>query len=400
MNNPYMVFIDFDGTITENDVGYEMFKSFTSAATEPIVQAYRQGEVNSLDCLTRECKIWNASSVDQTKVFAYLDGQTLRPGIEEFLIELGKLQIKPMILSEGFDFYINRILSLHKLGNLERVMNIARFEKGRLSPEFPHYKFGCLECSSCKGYHIRRLRPPNSCAIYIGDGHSDLHASLTADIVFARSHLSELLKGAKRRFFPFNSFYDISAELKNIRQIGLFAQSEKINFCRFSERSKENIRKLWESSEVMRYVGYPFGLGWSRAKYNDHWKKLLKDEQAIYLALEDSSGHFLGEAKIAFPDDDGFSQPDMKLLSEFWGQGLGFEAWQIILERIGARWPEAGIVVTPNIENSRAIKLYRRLGFKFIGDEYLWEPPESDIGAVPVCYRRMVKKGVASGRNI
>jgi RimJ/RimL family protein N-acetyltransferase len=146
----------------------------------------------------------------------------------------------------------------------------------------------------------------------------------------------------------------------------------------------------------MRYVGYPNGLGWSRAQFDGNWENLQKDEKAIYMALEDNSGRFLGEAKIAFPGSDGFCQPDLKLLPEHWGKGMGFEAWQVVIERTRARWPEAGLLVTPNIENNRAIELYLKLGFEFDGENQLWEPPNDNVRAVPVRYRKMVKKGVAS----
>jgi len=57
MNLTYRVFIDFDGTMTAGDVGYELFRNFTHGATESTVAAYRRGKINSLECLSRECAI-------------------------------------------------------------------------------------------------------------------------------------------------------------------------------------------------------------------------------------------------------------------------------------------------------------------------------------------------------
>ncbi len=82
-------------------------------------------------------------------------------------------------------------------------------------------------------------------------------------------------------------------------------------------------------------------------------------------------------------------------MPDYWGKGLGFEAWQTILDRSQSRWPESDILVTPNIENDRAIKLYLKLGFEFNSEELLWEPPVENNKAVPVRYRRMVKKNIA-----
>ncbi len=324
MIDPYLVFIDFDGTITSNDVGYEMFRKFTRAATEPLVQSYRRGEINSLECLSRECDIWNAASPDMNEVYSYLDSQNLRDGFQGFLRTLENWQIKPLILSEGFDFYIDRVLAAHGFLHLERITNIARVDDGRLIPRFPFNQLGCRECSNCKGYHINRLRPALSAAVYIGDGHSDLHASQMADIVFARSHLRELLGETGRTFISYDSFDDIVNEMTIILQNGIFTQSNRINYCRLSGRHRKNFQALWESGEVMRYVGYPNGLGISDARYETIWPGLQNDQESIRLALEDKSGQFMGEAMLSRSRQRRFLSTGPKTNAGLLGQRFGF----------------------------------------------------------------------------
>lgn len=391
MNDRYRVFLDFDGTITENDVGYEMFKHFTREATEPLVQAYRRGEVNSRDCLAGECDIWNACAPETADVWAYLDSQPIRMGFDDFLAFLVERNLEPVILSEGFDFYIDRILSSHSHAKIRRITNVAGFRDNMVRPEFPFYRNGCDTCSSCKGQHIRNERPPKSSAIYIGDGHSDLHASGSADIIFARSHLAEIMEEEARHFHPYDDFHDILDRTGAILDRGIYAQSRNLDFCFPSGRHARAIESLWENGEVMKYVGYPGGLGKTRAFYDVLPEKLEADNSTVYLAIEDHSGAYVGEAKIAFPDSDGFYDHDLKLLPAFQGRGLGFEAWGLVLARARARWPKAAARVTPNIENERAIALYQKLGFQFHGAIQVWTPPESQTSAVPVRYRNMIK---------
>ena len=76
----HLIFIDFDGTITYNDVGYELFKKFSDTRTEPVVQEYRNGKINSRQCLYEECMILNERPTDPDKVFDFLDKQILSPG--------------------------------------------------------------------------------------------------------------------------------------------------------------------------------------------------------------------------------------------------------------------------------------------------------------------------------
>jgi 2,3-diketo-5-methylthio-1-phosphopentane phosphatase len=391
VNNRYNIFIDFDGTITANDVGYEMFKLFTRGATEPLVQAYRNRQINSLECLSQECNLWNQVAPSSRAVYAYLDSQPLSPGLDTFLEILRKNDLSPVILSEGFNFYVDRVLDRGHLGHLKRITNLASFHHGRLSPAFPYYGLGCQECSNCKGNHIKAIRPAESCALYIGDGHSDLHASKAADLIFAKSHLKSLLENDGRQFIEYQDFHDVAREFQDLLLREVFTQSARVDFCWFAPRHYQQLQALWESGDVMKFVGYPHGLGWSQDRHNHHWQELLADGRAIHLALENRTGVFIGEAQIAFPDIDGFCQHDVKLRPEFQHQGLGGEAWRVILERTESRWPHARPLVTPSVENTRAIDLYRRLGFAFDGDIMIWQPPPDAAGAVPVRYRRMVK---------
>ena len=124
----------------------------------------------------------------------------------------------------------------------------------------------------------------------------NLHAARAADIVFARSHLLEFLSRSKRPFFRFDDFFEINDKLNDLMRVGLFTQSERINFLRFLDGNRRNIRALWENGEVMRSVGYPHGLGWSQAQFDSIWPQLRDDPNALHLVLEDSSGRFLGEA--------------------------------------------------------------------------------------------------------
>ena len=389
MKTKYTAFIDFDGTITTRDVGYEMFKKFTAEKTEPIVQRYRRGEVNSYECLKTECEIWNQAPPLEEEVLEFLQEQAIAPGFNEFIGILKRNETRKYILSEGFDFYIDRIMKAGRHFGLERITNKARYEDGLIAPEFPHLGDGCGECSNCKGYHIRRLAGPRESAVFIGDGHSDYHGADAADIVFAKSFLAGSLKKTGRHYFEFADFYDIIDIWNSLTEIGLFASSERLRFCTAMETRQADFRGIWENGEVMKNVGYPQGLRWSDSKYEDFWKTLGRRDFILF-AIENDNGEFLGEAKLSFPDSENCCCHDVKLLPEFQGNGYGKEAWHLIFDLARRRWPEAVSLVSPSVENTRAIKLYESLGFVVNGAPEEWIPETEH--AVPVTFREMIKK--------
>lgn len=341
MNIRYRLFIDFDGTLTSDDVGYELFKKFTNGATEPTVAAYRRGEINSFKCLSRECEIWNQAPPDQRQVFEFLDTRKMAPGLIEFLDRLNETGIEPVILSEGFDFYIKRITEAVGLNYLKIISNKARYSNGRLAPEFPYLKSGCGKCSNCKGYHISRIADPKDSVIFIGDGHSDMHGAEKADIVFAKSFLHNHLNEIRRYHYTFESFFDIREQFDGARSRSLFVPGQNIDLFDLNERHYKNPRFLFEKQ-----------IGGNRDVRGK-----------IYLAVEDKNGEFLGYATMMSPGVDGCCEHDIELLPEYRGGDSHREAVEMIVGAAWRRWPDSAIFASISTENESTINLYESLGF-------------------------------------
>ncbi len=393
MKTDYVIFIDFDGTITSRDSGYELFKKFTGGKTEPSVQKYRRGEIDSIQCLSAECDIWNEQPPDQGEVLEFLKGQPITPGFDDFIRSLKENNIDSYILSEGFDFYIDIILNSNGRPDIELISNRAVYEDGLIRPEFPYFNLGCGRCSNCKGYHIRKLSDPRQTAIFIGDGHSDFHGAEASDILFAKSFLKEDLQKNGGYHIDYTDFYDIIKAWKEITKDQVFSFSKRITFYRATLERRGEFEALWENGEVMKFVGYPRGLGRSKEQYDKFWGNLSK-RNLILLALENSSGEFMGEAKLAFPDGENTCSHDVKLLPQFRGQGFGREAWLTLIELSQRRWPDAKLSVTPAVENHAAVNLYKSLGFEVEGGPGSWVPTAEDSNAETVHNFEMIKKPI------
>lgn len=213
----YHVFVDFDGTVTVNDVGYSFFKHFAKGLAEPVVQRYHRGEIGAVQCLQTECDIYNAYPAPAREVRDFIKAQAVTPGFKEFVEFCKSENIKLTILSAGFDFYIKPILNRYGLNHLDVLSTPTFIKNGRIYPEFVHYNEDiCSDCANCKGERIRELSSPDEISVFIGDGHSDNHGAEQAKLVFAKSYLADYLDKINMAYIKYNDFFDVIQEFDKL----------------------------------------------------------------------------------------------------------------------------------------------------------------------------------------
>lgn len=211
------ILCDFDGTTAANDVGNFLFRTFADDRCFDIVREWKQGKINSKECLEQECSI---TRVTKTELSAYCDSQTLDPYFKAFVDFCRAKEIEVGIASDGLDFYIEKILRNHGLnGEVEVYANHLEFvEPDRLRPQFPYFEFGCGECGNCKGFHVRRAQQDGSQVVYIGDGLSDRCGADAADMVFAKRNrdLIEHCRAHNIPHYEYDNFQEVMLQLQKM----------------------------------------------------------------------------------------------------------------------------------------------------------------------------------------
>ena len=201
-----LVLVDFDGTITQNDVGAALFNTFSKGKSRKIVSKWLQGKISSKECLQKECELIEITK-EELKNFAL--SQKIDEHFSDF-VDLCKWEKMDLaILSDGLDYYIKLILTKCHLDDIPFYSNTVRFEGKKLIPEFPYYDKGCGNCGNCKKHHLENLRRPNQKVVYIGDGLSDKCAIGEADFVFAKNDLKAFCEKEKIDYFEFRDFRDV-----------------------------------------------------------------------------------------------------------------------------------------------------------------------------------------------
>ncbi|NUM75593.1 MtnX-like HAD-IB family phosphatase [candidate division KSB1 bacterium] len=207
-----IIFSDFDGTIAQNDVGNLLARTFGDAAScAEAVAAWKRDEISSLQCIERESA---TIRVTQFQLEAFCDRQMLSNGFVKFAALCRSRAWPLIVLSDGWDYYIQRILARHGL-TLPVYSNHLRFAPpDRLLVEFPYREHSCGRCANCKGYQVRRRRHNHEQIVYIGDGFSDRCGAREADLIFAKGELADWLQKEQITHHRFEDFVEIAAVLE------------------------------------------------------------------------------------------------------------------------------------------------------------------------------------------
>ena len=208
--SPNEFFCDFDGTITKHDVVDAFLDAFASPEWLEIEALWRNMKIGSRECLERQIRC--VPPISEKEMDEFISDIEIDPHFIDFA--LGKFNHRITILSDGFDFFIQRVLDRHELRGIRYFSNHLIW-KPDTAPraEFPYMEPLCLMAAgSCK------CKVSHGCAAgrrfsYVGDGQSDFCVSRKADQVFAKGKLAHFCKDNGIPYIEFHTFQDINKYL-------------------------------------------------------------------------------------------------------------------------------------------------------------------------------------------
>lgn len=127
---------------------------------------------------------------------------------------------------------------------------------------------------------------------------------------------------------------------------------------------------LWTNPLVMQNVGFPYGLRVERGDLEERLAKQGLEEFEHLLVVElKATGEAIGECWLSRPNEQGFAEPDVKLLPSFWGHKYGVEVWQALVDYEFTHTTCEAVQATPNVENLGSIKMQEAVGAVRIGED-------------------------------
>jgi len=203
--------IDFDGTITEDDVSFVLLDTFAGGDWRKLFQQYRENKISVGDFNTKAFAMVKAGSEELLQVAR--DKVRLRDGLHNLVAYCQERGFRLVIVSNGLDFYIKSILENVGLGNIEVHAAQTKFNPGRLEVQYIGPEGNPLNSGFKEAYTKLFLKQGYQVA-YVGNGPSDIFPASLAQHVFARDGLLESCREKKLKCKPFDNLNDVVRGLK------------------------------------------------------------------------------------------------------------------------------------------------------------------------------------------
>ena len=208
--------MDFDGTVTQQDVGEELFRKFAEEEkVNKIIDDLLNDKISSRECWEKLCSA--VPSINKNEFDDFIVSIPLDPTFLKFKDYCKNENIKLYILSDGFDYYIEKIFEKNRINGLTVYANHLEVLDGKLIPSFPYYDDASFSSANCKRNHIINHSSEEDFTVFIGDGNSDKDSIEYCDFIFAKDDLLKFCEKERITYFPFKNFDDVIKKLDELK---------------------------------------------------------------------------------------------------------------------------------------------------------------------------------------
>ncbi len=200
---------DFDGTITTEDEAFILLNAFADGNWREVLDEYKDGKISVGAFNSRAFAMVKA---DEKKMLELVN-RTLhvRPGFTDFISHCRQQGFRPVIVSNGLDFYIKAIMK--KVGvDIEVFAAKTSFDQDCMKVKYLGPNGEVLD-DSFKEAYTRSFLGQGYRVMYIGNGPSDMPAAKLSCRIFATGGLLELCRETNINCVPFEDFCEVVSNL-------------------------------------------------------------------------------------------------------------------------------------------------------------------------------------------
>ena len=207
-----LVQCDFDGTITDEDVSFQVLDAFADGDWRRLLNEYREEKI-PVGTFNRKAFAMVRADKQTLLDFMFNRANTeIRPGFGELLDCCSRRGFRFVIVSNGLDFYIEELLKDVGLEGIEIFAAQTRFSADGVQVKYvgpggkvleKGFKDAYTELFLGEGYRV----------IYIGNGISDFSPARLSHRMFATGELLDHCREKNVACTAFNDLNDVVREL-------------------------------------------------------------------------------------------------------------------------------------------------------------------------------------------
>lgn len=204
---------DFDGTITKKDTLSKFLEDYADPRWLDIENDWIDGKFGSQECLVKQFAL--VPNLSPALVDEFLNTIEIDEGFIPFCNKAREKGIPVVVLSDGLDYFINKILEKYGLDYINVITNHAYFnEYDKFIIEFPNDSSKCSNhAGTCKCKVVKNLKKLYKKVYYVGDGTSDFCVSKEPNVVFAKSSLAQHCRKNNIDYIEYSTYKDIMEEI-------------------------------------------------------------------------------------------------------------------------------------------------------------------------------------------
>lgn len=204
---------DFDGTITKKDTLSKFLEDYADPKWLDIENDWINGKFGSQECLVKQFAL--VPNLTKELIDKFLDTIEIDEWFIPFCKKAKEADMPVVVLSDGLDYFINKILERHKIDFINVITNHAYFnEYNKFIIEFPNDSRHCTnDAGTCKCKVVKNLKKLYKTVYYVGDGTSDFCVSKVPDIVFAKAGLAQHCQKNNIKYIEYKKYDKIIDEL-------------------------------------------------------------------------------------------------------------------------------------------------------------------------------------------
>lgn len=211
--SPVSFLVDYDGTISQVDIGDALLaRHFSDAAELARKDAlYEAGRLGS-----RELIKWDMDVLPRDPELLVREAAAMPndPSFPDFVSGVRRRGAQLEVVSDGLGFYVRSNLAAMGLTDVPVATNENRLADGGAGVSFPYGHPTCFVCGTCKRERVRLHQAAGRVVVFVGDGMSDRYAAAHADVVFATGDLARICAAEGWPYHAWQSFDDVSAQVE------------------------------------------------------------------------------------------------------------------------------------------------------------------------------------------